>query len=309
MAETVQLDAIQKRIIEEVADLHEVPAGAYNFRANSKLAGRNTTANIDIVSKDDGSGIDIRIKPGTKNESVHIPVVISASGIRETVYNDFYIGEGSDVVIVAGCGIDNCGNQDSQHDGIHRFYVGKNASVRYVEKHYGSGKGDGKRILNPGTEVYMEEGSSMTMEMEQIRGVDSTERTTRAELAEGARLVVKERLMTHGGQSAISVYRVDLNGKDSSADVVSRSVARDSSFQKFDARITGNAPCSGHTECDSIIMDKGRILAVPSLEANDVDAMLVHEAAIGKIAGDQLIKLMTLGLTEAEDQIINGFMK
>ena len=311
MAETVQLDAIQKRSIEEVADLHEVPAGAYNFRANSKLAGRNTTANIDIVSKDDGSGIDIRIKPGTKNESVHIPVVISASGIRETVYNDFYIGEGSDVVIVAGCGIDNCGNQDSQHDGIHRFYVGKNASVRYVEKHYGSGKGDGKRILNPGTEVYMEEGSSMTMEMEQIRGVDSTERTTRAELAEGARLVVKERLMTHGGQSAISVYRVDLNGKDSSADVVSRSVARDSSFQKFDARITGNAPCSGHTECDSIIMDKGRILAVPSLEANDVDAMLVHEAAIGKIAGDQLIKLMTLGLTEAEaeEQIINGFLK
>ena len=311
MAETVQLDAIQKRIIEEVADLHEVPAGAYNFRANSKLAGRNTTANIDIVSKDDGSGIDIRIKPGTKNESVHIPVVISASGIRETVYNDFYIGEGSDVVIVAGCGIDNCGNQDSQHDGIHRFYIGKNASVRYVEKHYGSGKGDGKRILNPGTEVYMEEGSSMTMEMEQIRGVDSTERTTRAELAEGARLVVKERLMTHGGQSAISVYRVDLNGKDSSADVVSRSVARDTSFQKFDARITGNAPCSGHTECDSIIMDKGRILAVPSLEANDVDAMLVHEAAIGKIAGDQLIKLMTLGLTEAEaeEQIINGFLK
>ena len=311
MAETVQLDAIQKRIIEEVADLHEVPAGAYNFRANSKLAGRNTTANIDIVSKDDGSGIDIRIKPGTKNESVHIPVVISASGIRETVYNDFYIGEGSDVVIVAGCGIENCGNQDSQHDGIHRFYVGKNASVRYVEKHYGSGKGDGKRILNPGTEVYMEEGSSMTMEMEQIRGVDSTERTTRAELAEGARLVVKERLMTHGEQSAISVYRVDLNGKDSSADVVSRSVARDTSFQKFDARITGNAPCSGHTECDSIIMDKGRILAVPSLEANDVDAMLVHEAAIGKIAGDQLIKLMTLGLTEAEaeEQIINGFLK
>ena len=311
MAETVQLDAIQKRIIEEVADLHEVPAGAYNFRANSKLAGRNTTANIDIVSKDDGSGIDIRIKPGTKNESVHIPVVISASGIRETVYNDFYIGEGSDVVIVAGCGIDNCGNQDSQHDGIHRFYVGKNASVRYVEKHYGSGDGSGKRILNPGTEVYMEEGSSMTMEMEQIRGVDSTERTTRAELAEGARLVVKERLMTHGGQSAISVYRVDLNGKDSSADVVSRSVARDTSFQKFDARITGNAPCSGHTECDSIIMDKGRILAVPSLEANDVDAMLVHEAAIGKIAGDQLIKLMTLGLTEAEaeEQIINGFLK
>ncbi|MDO5703429.1 MAG: SufD family Fe-S cluster assembly protein [Lachnospiraceae bacterium] len=311
MSGTVQLDAIQKRIIEEVADLHEVPAGAYNFRANSKLAGRNTTANIDIVSKDDGSGIDIRIKPGTRHESVHIPVVISASGIKETVYNDFYIGEDSDVVIVAGCGIDNCGAQDSQHDGIHRFYVGKGANVRYVEKHYGSGDGNGKRILNPGTEVYMEEDSSMTMEMEQIRGVDSTERTTTAELAAGARLVVKERLMTHGSQSAVSVYRVVLKGADSSADVVSRSVARDTSFQKFDARITGDAPCSGHTECDSIIMDQGKILAVPSLEANDIDAMLVHEAAIGKIAGEQLVKLMTLGLTEAEaeEQIINGFLK
>lgn len=311
MAGTVTLDAVQKRIIEEVADLHEVPLGAYNFRANSKLAGRNTTANIDITSKEDGSGIDIRIKPGTKNESVHIPVVISESGITETVYNDFYIGEDSNVVIVAGCGIDNCGKQDSEHDGIHRFYIGKNAVVRYVEKHYGSGDGEGKRILNPGTEVYMDENSSMTMEMEQIKGVDSTERTTKAELKAGARLVVKERLMTHGTQSALSIYRVDLNGEGASADVVSRSVARDRSYQKFDARVTGNAPCSGHTECDSIIMDEGRILAVPSLEANDIDAMLVHEAAIGKIAGDQLVKLMTLGLTEAEaeEQIINGFLK
>ncbi len=311
MAGQVQLDEIQKRIIEEVADLHEVPIGAYNFRANSKLAGRNTTANIDIISKEDGSGIDIRIKPGTKHESVHIPVVISESGITETVYNDFFVGEGADVVIVAGCGIDNCGKQDSEHDGIHRFYLEKNARVRYVEKHYGSGEGTGKRILNPGTEVYMDEGSSMTMEMEQIKGVDSTERVTKAELKAGARLVVKERLMTHGDQSAVSIYRVDLNGEGASADVVSRSVARDRSYQKFDARITGNAPSSGHTECDSIIMDEGRILAVPSLEANDIDSMLVHEAAIGKIAGDQLIKLMTLGLTEAEaeEQIINGFLK
>lgn len=311
MAEKVQLSEIQKRIIEEVADLHEVPIGAYNFRADSKLAGRNTTANIDIISKEDGSGIDIRIKPGTKNESVHIPVVISQSGLSETVYNDFYIGEGSDVVIVAGCGIDNCGKQDSEHDGIHRFYIEKNAKVKYVEKHYGSGDGEGKRILNPGTEVYMKEGSSMIMEMEQIKGVDSTERTTKAELAAGASLVVKERLMTHGNQTAVSVYRVDLNGEGASADVVSRSVARDKSWQKFDARVTGNAPSSGHTECDSIIMDEGRILAVPSLEANDIDAMLVHEAAIGKIAGDQLIKLMTLGLSEAEaeEQIINGFLK
>ena len=305
------MDTIQKRILEEVADLHTVPEGAYNIRANGQSAGRRSTANIEITSKTEVSGIDIRIRPGTKHESVHIPVVISESGISETVYNDFYVGEDSDVVIVAGCGIDNCGKQDSEHDGIHRFYLEKGARVRYVEKHYGSGDGEGKRILNPGTEVYMEEGSSMIMEMEQIKGVDSTERMTKAELKAGASLVVKERLMTHGSQSAVSIYRVDLNGEGASADVVSRSVARDRSYQKFDARITGNAPCSGHTECDSIIMDEGRILAVPSLEANDVDAMLVHEAAIGKIAGDQLIKLMTLGLTEseAEEQIINGFLK
>ena len=307
----VKLDAIQKRLISEVADLHSVPAGAYNFRANSKLAGRNTTANIDIVSRDDGSGIIIRIKPGTKNESVHIPVVISESGIRETVYNDFYIGADADVVIVAGCGIDNCGGQDSEHDGVHRFFVERGAKVKYVEKHYGSGDGNGKRILNPVTECYMDEDSSMEMEMEQIKGVDSTERSTVAKLKSGARLVVKERLMTHGGQNAVSTYQVDLNGAGATADVVSRSVARDDSTQTFNARITGNAPCSGHTECDSIIMDRGRILAIPSLEANDVDAMLVHEAAIGKIAGDQLIKLRTLGLTEAEaeEQIINGFLR
>ena len=307
----VKLDAIQKRLIEEIADLHGVPSGAYNFRANGELAGRNTTANIDIVSKPNGSGIDIRIKPGTKNESVHIPVVLSASGLKETVYNDFFIGADSDVVIVAGCGIDNCGSQDSEHDGVHRFYLERGARVRYVEKHYGSGDGRGQRILNPVTEVYMDEDSSMEMEMEQIKGVDSTERTTLAELKAGARLVVKERLMTHGGQNAVSTYQVNLNGSGATADVVSRSVARDDSTQTFNARVTGNAPCSGHTECDSIIMDRGRILAIPSLEANDLDAMLVHEAAIGKIAGDQLVKLMTLGLTEqeAEEQIINGFLR
>lgn len=305
------IDEIQKRILEEVADLHEVPIGAYNIRANSKMAARNTTANIDIVSKEDGSGIDVKIKPGTKNESVHIPVVISKTGIKEVVYNDFFIGEDSDVVIVAGCGIHNCGNQDSQHDGVHRFYVGKNAHVKYVEKHYGEGDGTGKRILNPGTEVYMEEGSSMEMEMVQIKGVDSTVRDTKAGLAAGASLVVRERLMTHGDQSAVSIYKVQLNGEGSSADVVSRSVARDNSYQKFDAKIDGNAACSGHSECDAIIMDNAKILAVPQLQANNIDAALIHEAAIGKIAGEQLTKLMTLGLTEAEaeEQIINGFLK
>lgn len=305
------MDTIQKRLLSEVADLHDVPEGAYNIRANGEMAARNTTANIDIVSKADVSGIDIRIKPGTKQESIHIPVVLSESGIKETVYNDFYIGEDADVVIVAGCGIDNCGVQDSQHDGIHRFYVGKGAKVKYVEKHYGSGDGSGKRILNPGTEVYMEEDSFMEMEMVQIKGVDSTVRNTKAELAAGAKLVVRERLMTHGAQQAISNYEVELSGEGAGADIVSRSVARDTSFQKFDSRIVGNVPCSGHTECDAIIMDKARILAVPSLEANDLDAALIHEAAIGKIAGEQIVKLMTLGLTEeeAEAQIVDGFLK
>ncbi|MBP5362121.1 MAG: SufD family Fe-S cluster assembly protein [Ruminococcus sp.] len=307
----MNIDTIQQRLLEEVADLHDVPEGAYNLRANGKSIGRNTTANIDIQTKPEGNGIDIRIKDGTTNESVHIPVVVSESGIKETVYNDFFVGENCDVLIVAGCGIDNCGNQDSQHNGIHRFFIGKNSHIRYVEKHYGSGDGSGKRILDPVTEVYMEEGSTVEMEMAQIKGVDSTERTTIAELKEGAKLVVRERLMTHGEQHALSVYKVSLNGDGSSADVVSRSVARNTSYQKFDACIIGNAACSGHTECDSIIMDNGRILAVPSLEANNIDAALVHEAAIGKIAGDQLIKLMTLGLTEseAEEQIINGFLK
>ncbi|MBO4878579.1 MAG: SufD family Fe-S cluster assembly protein [Ruminococcus sp.] len=305
------MDSIQKKILQEVADLHKVPEGAYNIRANGESAGRRSTENIEITSKTECSGIDIRIKSGTKNESVHIPVVLSESGLKETVYNDFYVGEDCDVLIVAGCGIHNCGVQDSEHDGIHRFFIGKNSRVRYVEKHYGEGDGKGKRILNPGTEVHMEEGSSMEMEMVQIKGVDSTERVTTAELAEGAKLLVKERLMTHGEQSAVSVYKVELNGNDSSADIVSRSVARDSSYQKLDLCITGNAPCHGHTECDSIIMDKGHILAVPQLEANDTSSELIHEAAIGKIAGEQLIKLMTLGLTEAEaeQQIINGFLK
>lgn len=305
------LDAIEKRLLLEVADLHEIPEGAYNIRSNSASAGRRSTENIEIAPKTDVSGLEIRIKPGTKHESVHIPVVMTESGLKETVYNDFYIGEGADVLIVAGCGIDNCGNQDSQHDGIHRFFVGRGATVRYVEKHYGSGEGAGKRILNPVTEVYQEEDSAVTMEMVQIKGVDDTNRTTKAVLKSGAKLVVKERLMTHGKQNAVSTYTVELNGDGTSADVVSRAVARDESYQKFDAKIVGNAACHGHTECDSIIMDNGKILAVPALEANSVDASLVHEAAIGKIAGDQIIKLMTLGLTEAEaeEQIINGFLK
>ena len=305
------MDEIQKRLLEEVAGLHAVPEGAFNIRLNGQSAGRQSTANIEIIPKENGSGLDIRIRPGTKNESVHIPVVMTVSGLSEVVYNDFYIGEGADVTIVAGCGIDNCGNQDSRHDGVHRFFVGREARIRYVEKHYGSGDGAGKRILNPVTEVYQEDNSTVEMEMVQIKGVDDTDRKTLAVLKKGAKLVVRERLMTHGVQRAFSGYEVRMEGEGSSADVVSRSVAKQDSYQRFDAKLVGSAPCTGHTECDSIIMDRGRILAVPGLEADHVDAALVHEAAIGKIAGEQIVKLMTLGLTEqeAEEQIVNGFLK
>ena len=306
----MKLNEIQKYLLKEVADLSDIPSGAYNIRSDSQAIGRQSSANIDIIPKEGVSGIDIFIKPNTKGETVHIPVVMTKSGLKEKVYNDFFIGENADVEIVAGCGIDNCGAHDSQHDGIHRFYVGKNSKMRYVEKHYGSGSGTGKRILNPVTEVYMEENSYAEMEMVQIKGVDDTVRTTVAELGKGAKMIVRERLMTHDNQRAESVYTVKLNGDDSTADIVSRGVARDDSYQRLDLKIVGNAACKGHTECDSIIMDNGKILAVPALEANNVDASLVHEAAIGKIAGEQLIKLMTLGLTEAEaeEQIINGFL-
>ena len=304
-------DSIQERILEEVADLHGVPAGAYNIRANGQTAGRNTTANIDIATKTDKPGIDIRIKPGTRNESVHIPVVVSASGLKEMVYNDFFIGEDSDVVIVAGCGIHNCGDQDSEHDGIHRFFVGKNAKVKYVEKHYGKGDGNGENVMNPTTIVNIEEGGFMEMETVQIKGIDSTERVTSAKLDKDAKIVITERIMTHGKQYATTRFNVDMNGEGSSANVISRSVARDDSRQTFFSVINGNAKCNGHSECDAIIMDNAKISAIPEITANDLEASLIHEAAIGKIAGEQLIKLQTLGLTEqeAEEQIVNGFLR
>lgn len=304
------MDSIEKNLLAQVAELHEVPEGAYNIRVNGQKAARNTTANIDIESREDG-GINIVIKPYTKNESVHIPVLLSKSGYQEMVRNDFYIGEGADVTIVAGCGIHNCGTDTSKHDGVHTFYVGKNAKVRYVERHYGEGDGNGENIMNPETVVHMEEGSYLEMETTQIKGIDSTNRVTRGDLAKGAHLEIREKIMTHGKQYAKTDFLVDLNGEGCSANVISRSVARDESRQEFFSNINGNSACSGHSECDAIIMDKAIVSASPQLTAANIDASLIHEAAIGKIAGEQLMKLMTLGLTEeqAEEQIINGFLK
>jgi Fe-S cluster assembly scaffold protein SufB len=305
------MDAIEKNLLHEIAELDSLPVGAYNIRSNGQSSARNTTANIDIVTKTDKPGIDIIIKPGTKNESVHIPVVISEAGLKENVYNDFFIGEDADVTIVAGCGIHNCGGEDSEHDGIHSFFVGKNAKVRYVEKHYGEGEGRGKRLMNPTTVVELAEGAHMEMETTQISGIDDTLRKTTATLAAGASLVVHEKVMTTGEQNSVSDFTADLNGEGCSCDIVSRTVAKDHSRQEFKSILNGNAPCAGHTECDSIIMDNARVIACPQLTASVVDASLIHEAAIGKIAGEQLIKLMTLGLDEhqAEEQIISGFLK
>jgi Fe-S cluster assembly scaffold protein SufB len=307
----MEMDLIQKKLLEEVADLHGIPEGAYNIRADGKLAGRSTTANIDIVTKTDKPGIDIFIKSGTKNEAMHIPVIIEKSGLSDLVYNDFFVGEDCDVTIVAGCGISNCGGEESRHDGIHSFHVGKNSRVKYIEKHYGEGTGTGGRVMNPTTIVELEEGAYMEMETTQIKGINDTLRKTSGKLAAGASLVIHEKIMTTGDQKAETDFSVDLDGDGSSANVISRSVAKDASRQCFRSMINGNSRCAGHTECDAIIMDSASVTAMPQLTANCVDASLIHEAAIGKIAGEQLVKLMTLGLTEkeAEEQIVAGFLK
>ena len=305
------MDIIDSGLLESVADLHKIPAGAYNIRKNGEGFSRRSTANIEIVSKTDKPGIDIIVAPGTKNESVHIPVIITESGVDDLVYNDFYIGDGADVLIVAGCGIHNSGDEKSQHDGIHTFHIGKNARIKYVEKHYGEGDGKGERILNPVTVVKQGENSVCEMEMVQIKGVDSTVRDTKAYLEAGAKLIVTERLLTHGNQYARSDIDVYLNGEDASSQIISRSVAKDSSKQIFHPNAIGNAKCRAHVQCDSIIMDEATVSSIPAITANSADAQIIHEAAIGKINNDQLIKLMTFGMSEeeAEEVIINGFLK
>lgn len=305
------MNQIDTNLLREIADLESTPQGAYNIRKNGKLESRGSTTNIEIVTKTDKPGIDIHIKPGTKHQSVHIPVIITETGLDEVVYNDFFIGEDCDVVIVAGCGIHNCGDQSSQHDGIHTFYVGENSKVQYVEKHYGEGEGTGERIMNPKTVVYLEKGASIQMDTTQLRGVDSTNRYTKVVVKEDAEAVVTEKLLTHGQQKAVSEMDIVLAGEGASGRVISRSVAQDASEQVFYPRMVGDAPGFGHVQCDSILMDKAKIQSIPAIVANNPDAQLIHEAAIGRIAGDQMLKLMTLGLTEeeAEEEILHGFLR
>ena len=306
-----KLSTIELNMLKQIADLHKIPEGAYNIRADGVSAGRNSTEHIEIVSKQDKEGIDIIVKPGTKNESVHIPVIISKTGYSELVYNDFYIGEDCDVVIIAGCGIHNSGCDTSRHDGVHTFHVGRGSRVKYVEKHYGGGEGTGERVMNPQTVIYLDEGAYMEMDTTQIRGIDSAKRETTVEAGAASEIMVLEKLMTHGRQSAVSDMSIRLNGDDARGRVISRSVAQEESRQVFHPNMEGNARCFGHVQCDTIIMGNAKVSSIPAITANHVDAQLVHEAAIGRIAGDQLLKLMTLGLSEqeAEERILAGFLK
>ena len=306
------LNGTVRDVLDHIADAHEFPAdSAVNIRVDGQKEVRRNTKDIEIVTKSDKDGIDVHIAPGTKNGSVHIPVVLTKSGFQDRVYNDFYVGEGAEVEIVAGCGINNCGCDDSQHDGIHSFHVGRNASVVYKEKHYGEGEGTGKRILNPVTEIYLEEGASITLDTSQIKGVDDTKRYTKIVAAAGAEILVQEKLYTHGTQHAESEMDIALNGEGAKVRVISRSVAADESVQVFYPRVEGNAPCFGHVACDTIIMGHAKARSIPEISCNDVGASLVHEAAIGRIAGDQILKLLTLGLTEeeAEEKILEGFLR
>ena len=304
------MNNIELELLKQIADINEAPQGAYNIRKNGEGIERKITENVNIVTKEDKQGIDVFVKENTKFEFIHIPVIITESGLKDVVYNDFYIGKNADVVIIAGCGIHNDHHKDSEHNGIHRFFLSEGAKVKYIEKHYGEGKGTGKRILNPVTEVTLKKGSLLEMESVQIKGVDSTIRVTKGILEEDSNLIVSEKIMTHGNQFAKTEFEVELNGENASTHVTSRSVAVDKSIQEFKSKITGNTKCFGHVECDAIIKDKTKVIAIPEIVANDVEANLIHEAAIGKIAGEQLTKLMTLGLNEkeAEEQIIKGFL-
>ena len=305
------LNNVENELLKKITDTDDFSGGAYNIRQNGKGVSRKTTENINIVNKEDKPGIDIIVKPGTKKEFVHIPVMITESGVNDLVYNDFYIGKDADITIIAGCGIHNDHHMLSRHDGIHTFYLEEGAKVKYIEKHYGEGEGTGERVLNPKTVVKLKKGAVLEMDSVQIKGVDSTIRETVGELDEDASFIVSEKIMTHGKQYAKTIFNVALNGENSSTHVISRSVAKDESKQEFYSNVEGNTSCYGHVECDAIIMDKGVVKAVPEILANSIDARLVHEAAIGKIAGEQLIKLQTLGLTkkQAEDEIIKGFLK
>ena len=305
------MDKLSLELLKQITDLDNIPNGAHNFRINGKSDIHNSTANIEIISKKDKQGANIVVKKGTINEIVYIPVLLTQAGLKDLVYNDFYIGDNSDVTIIAGCGIHNCSNQLSEHNGIHTFHIGKNSKVKYVEKHLGIGENSSDRVLNPTTKIYMEDGSFMLMEMAQIGGVSFADRKSIAKLKNNSKLIIQEKILTTDKQIAKTKFTVNLNGKKSSVEISSRSVAKNNSLQILKSSIVGKNECFGHVECDGIIINNGQIFSTPEIKAQNINSMLIHEAAIGKIAGDELIKLETLGLTEkeAEEKIISGFLK
>ena len=304
------MDRTDEELLQTIADLHGVPEGSFNIRKNGKSLARHSDADIEIVSKTDKDGIDIIVRPGVKNKSVHIPVLLTMGDFHETVYNDFHIGENADVTIIAGCGIHNTTCQDAEHDGVHTFFVGKNAKVRYVERHVGTGDGTGKKKFDPVTKIYLKENATFILESTQLGGVTDTDRKTIASVGKNAQLLVKEKILTDGTEQAVTDFKVVLRGAGSRADIVSRSVARGDSLQKFASNMIGKNECFGHVECDGIVLGSGRIVSTPKIDAAHPEASLVHEAAVGKIAGEQLLKLMSLGLTEAEAEsaVIQGFL-
>lgn len=306
------MESITEKLLGIVSDWKGASfKGAYNIRENSGCAGRQSSENIKIENKPDNPGIIIKIGSGAQKETVYIPACVTHGGVNDLVYNDFYVEDGADVIIVAGCGVHSDDEEEARHNGIHRFFVGKNARVLYKEKHIGTGNGSGAKRIDPVTDVIMDENSYMEMDTMQISGVTSTNRLTTAKLGAGAKLVIRERLLTDGDETAKSDFSVSLDGEDSGVDLVSRSVAKGNSYQEYHSVIKGNCRCTGHSECDAILADNGRVNAAPELYAGNIDASLIHEAAIGKIAGEQIIKLRTLGLTEeeAEQKIIDGFLK
>ena len=307
----MKLNKIDKELLSQITDLHAIEQGSYSFRKNGQGVAINSTTDIQIVKKTDKPGIDIYVKANVQNKSMHLPVIISQGGITDKVYNDFYIGENADVLIVAGCGIHNTGNTESTHNGIHTFHLSKNSKVKYVEKHLGLGNDASGKILNPETKIIMEENSQLIMETAQLGGVTYSDRKTTAKLKQNAKLLIKENILTTNNQIAKTKFIVDLVGDGSSVEVKSRSVAKNNSYQEFVSNIKGKADCYGHVECDGIIDGNAHIISTPQISALNPNANLVHEAQVGKIAGEQLNKLMTLGLTyeQACDKIIAGYLK
>lgn len=306
------MEKLDNKILKEIiGDKNVLEEDVYNIRKNGKCVARKDNPNISIVSKENNKGLDIYVKENTLFGIIHIPVIITESGLKDVVENDFHIGKNSNIVILSGCGVHNPLNKESEHDGIHRFYLEESAKVKYIEKHYAEGKGTGKKILSPTTEIYLEENASLTMDTIQIKGVDYSERKTYAKLKDKSTLTITEKIMTCDDEKAITDFKIDLEGNNASCHVTSRSVATDNSYQEFHSNVVGYNKCYAHVECDAIIKDAGKIRAIPEIYAKNVDANLIHEAAIGKIAKDQLAKLMSLGLTEkeAENAIIEGFLK